>query len=148
MDDFPDDWCGLWVDEDGKAIFIKKIAPKVFKVTIVLNLLNQLHKKRLHIKKNLKNLTANWVLDINRKINRLQIEAGIENLGPTYNLYVNVSPERSNDLSKIELMPEVKMGLYDDWEDDFGVPWGFPYKSYRKAPSDLEVKFLQISRIK
>ncbi len=37
------------------------------------------------------------------------------------------------------------MGLYDDWEDDLGVPWGFPYKNFQKASLEIEKKFKELT---
>ena len=152
MDEFPDNWCGLWIDEKGKALFIKKCEKLIYKTTIIFDLLNQLQKDLIHINEHLKNLTTNWVFDKQRKINRLQIEVGLNYVGPTYNLYYGLidntesKPINSKiDPFKIELLPEVQMGLYDDMEDDYGIPWGFPYFNYRKAPKDIEEKFLKFS---
>ena len=33
------------------------------------------------------------------------------------------------------LVPEVQCGLYDDWEEDFGVPWVFPLSIFLRSPS-------------
>ena len=43
--------------------------------------------------------------------------------------------ENHADVGVWVLIPEVLMGLYDDWEDDFGVPWVFPLSIYRRVPS-------------
>jgi len=59
----------------------------------------------------------------------LRVEAGalkLNGAGPTLNLI---------PLSVDELRPDVRMGLYDDWEDDLGVPWAFPLSIYRRASS-------------
>jgi len=58
---------------------------------------------------------------------RLEVELGMPGLGPTLCLTYLDGPPR--------LVPEVRMGLYDDWEDDFGVPWLFPLSTYRKPTS-------------
>jgi len=148
MEDFPEELCGLWIDEDGKAVYIVKIEPLVLKTAVIFDLPEQLESDSLHINEHLKQLSTNWVLDEKRKIHRLQIEAGIENIGPTYNLYVSSIGASSESfdiitakIDDIRLIPEVQMGLYDDWEDDLGVEWGFPYKNYKKASKDIEEKF-------
>ena len=148
MKDFPDELCGLWIDEDGKAVFITKIELLVFKTAIIFDLEEQLEKNSIHIDEHLKRLTSNWVYDESREVFRLQIEAGIESIGPTYNLYVSSIGETSKsfDIDKakivdIRLIPEVQIGLYDDFEDDLGVEWGFPYKNFQKASPELEKQF-------
>lgn len=57
----------------------------------------------------------------------LQVEAGTPGLGPTYRLYVGTDDD--GDV----LMPQVVMGLYDDYDDDLGVPWAFPLLPLRQA---------------
>ncbi len=148
MTRFPEEFCGLWFDEDGKAIYIVKIEPLVLKTAVIFNLFEQLKKGSLHIDKHLKQLLTHWVYDKQRKIHRLQVEAGIENLGPTYNLYISSVGETPTSfnftsfiLEEIRLLPEVQMGLYDDYDDDLGVNWGFPYKDYQKAPEIITDKF-------
>jgi hypothetical protein len=51
----------------------------------------------------------------------LQVEAGTPGLGPTYRLDVG-----ADDEGAVHLVPHVGMGLYDDYDDDLGVPWAFP----------------------
>lgn len=154
MENFPDSWCGLWIDEKGKALYIVKGEKESYRTTIIFDLINQLQKDQIHIDEHLKNLTTNWKEDKQRKIYRLQIEAGWDYIGPTFNLYYQLIDEMENKKIdsqtppyEIELLPEVQMGLYDDMEDDYGVPWGFPYLNFRKAPKDIELKFLELGRL-
>lgn len=51
------------------------------------------------------------------------IEAGMVGIGPTVEL---------RDTGGA-LVPRVSMGLYDDYEDDLGVPWAFPLGPYGRA---------------
>lgn len=77
----------------------------------------------------------------------LRVEAGTEEIGPTYNLYFLVPQgqevrlaKNADEIEKIIIRPNVGMGLYDDWEDDLGVPWAFPLKDFQKnAWSDNEI---------
>jgi hypothetical protein len=70
---------------------------------------------------------------------RLRLEW--KGVGPTYRLYFVVEEENqklrvatSDDLiEKIKIIPDIGMGLYDDWEDDLGVPWALPLSDYKKA---------------
>ena len=63
----------------------------------------------------------------------LQVEAGTDGLGPTYRLYAALehggerhgAPD-DTPCEEVVLVPDTGIGLYDDWEDDQGVPWAFP----------------------
>jgi len=60
----------------------------------------------------------------------LQIELGEEGLGPTLELKIIL-------INRIEyLEPNVVMGLYDDFEDHFGVPWIFPLTHYMRLNNE------------
>ena len=60
----------------------------------------------------------------------LRAEAGVIGIGPTYTLRL---------MEDGTLVPRVEMGLYDDWEEDLGVPWAFPLEAYRRAtPEERE----------
>lgn len=148
MDDFPKEFCGLWIDEEGKAIYIVKTKPQEFRTAIIFDINSQLENNSIRIDEHLKQLLTRWVLDENRGVHRLQIEAGIQFVGPTYNIYLAKKDEKPADFilnsfntDNLVLYPEVQMGLYDDWEDDLGVPWGFPYKNFKKASKEIEKKF-------
>ncbi|MCY9670854.1 hypothetical protein M5X11_39235 [Paenibacillus alginolyticus] len=60
----------------------------------------------------------------------LQIELGEEGLGPTLELAVTMIN------NKDYLEPQVVMGLYDDYEDDFGVPWILPLSYFEKLENE------------
>jgi hypothetical protein len=56
----------------------------------------------------------------------LKVEAGAlraNGIGPTLNLF----PLENGDIE-----PQVSMGLYNDWEDDLGLPWAYPLSKYRR----------------
>ena len=59
----------------------------------------------------------------------LVVELGTPGLGPTLALGLAGDPGRP------VLVPRIDMGLYDDWEDDFGVPWALPLSEF--APLDV-----------
>ncbi|NHJ86618.1 MAG: hypothetical protein FK734_14220 [Asgard group archaeon] len=147
---FPDNLLGLWIDEDNRAVFIFKNESQ-YQTSIFFNIKEQLKKRKLKIENHLANLTTNWVLDEERNVYRFQIEVGLEFIGPTYNLYISGINEEPTDLKndstlmeQLKLLPEVQMGLYDDWDDDFGVPWAFPYKNYERASGKLENIFKEL----
>lgn len=65
---------------------------------------------------------------------RLSVEAGTAGLGPMYHLYPRARgadgaltpPTGDEPPSGLVLVPDVTGGLYDEWEDDLGVPWAHP----------------------
>lgn len=56
----------------------------------------------------------------------LIVELGEEGIGATLQL------EYRNTGDNEYLIPTVANGLYNDLEEDFGVPWIFPLSAYRK----------------
>lgn len=135
----PKSWCGKWIDKGGKQLIIEPTKHNFYLVT-VLNYQGQPFEIKLLTERNKKteNLIAKFTTDPkNRSI--LQVEAGVEGLGPTYDLYFrtekdqNIRPSRNFDnLKNIKIRPSVGCGLYDDWEDDLGVPWAFPLEDFKK----------------
>lgn len=152
MEYFPNEFCGLWIDEDDRGVYIKKVTSHEFQTTILFNISHQIKNKKYHINEHLKNLITKWILDEMRGVKRLQIEVGVPFTGPTYNLYLSEKEidikDFVNIVDKIRLLPEVQMGLYDDWDDDFGIPWAFPYKDYKKASIKLEKEIEKIFSLK
>ena len=70
----------------------------------------------------------------------LQVEAGTYHLGPTYNLHFGVmrdgvlhSARLWDFWRELFLVPSVGVGLYDDWENNLGVPWAFPLRVWRRC---------------
>lgn len=138
----PDSWMGLWQDAIGRVMQIDRGKKDgMYQVCIAPAQGKKLHKKKMRA-------CISW--DQKRSCNYLQVEAGFSNLGPTYNLFFATctSPLKTLDdtsaqfriasledsVDTLALLPEVSMGLYDDYEDDLGVPWGFPYHPYYKSP--------------
>lgn len=67
-----------------------------------------------------------WLAHDDNAGEHLKVEAGMlkaEGIGPTLNLF----PMASDTLE-----PLVFMGLYDDWEDDLGLPWAYPLSPYHR----------------
>lgn len=69
----------------------------------------------------------------------LRIEAGINGIGPTYDLYfLTLKKDKitfAKDIDKIDgiiIRPNIGMGLYDDWEENYGVSWGTPLEDFKK----------------
>lgn len=59
----------------------------------------------------------------------LAVELGFVGLGPTLRLTYRPAECGAPEA----LVPEVECGLYDDWEDDFGVLWVFPLSVFVRA---------------
>jgi hypothetical protein len=136
----PDTWLGSWVDTNGKQILLKNAGDNNYYVT-VLDLDGKAFEIQLLDGKIIStiDLPAKFAKDTNENP-ILQIEAGSAGLGPTYDLYfltVKGNGERrlasDNDrLTDVIIIPNIGMGLYDDWEDDLGVPWAFPLMDFKK----------------
>jgi len=136
----PSAWCGLWTDRNGKQLIIKEVKRQLYSITILdksgipfqINLLDNNKKETV-------NLIGNFTTDTEKRP-ILQVEAGSDGIGPTYNLYfvtkksngkLNLAHNK-DDLKELIILPSVGIGLYDDWEDDLGVPWAFPLDEYKK----------------
>lgn len=135
----PAQWCGLWVDTSGKQLVLQQHSGH-YAVTVADNTGTPFC---IHLlgdaTKNTTELLGRLATDT-KGIPMLQVEAGENGIGPTYNLYfVAVEHDgtlrlahNSDDISSVHIIPDVGMGLYHDWEDDLGVPWAFPLHSFTK----------------
>jgi hypothetical protein len=63
----------------------------------------------------------------------LEVEAGTPGVGPVYRLYAAVHDARGRHIAaddvpveRLVLVPNTSTGLYDEYEDDLGVPWAYP----------------------
>ncbi len=136
----PQFWCGHWFDENGKQLIIEPSIQGYYSVT-VLNKDGEPFKIELLDKKikDTKGLSATFMKDTQGN-STLQVEAGTGGVGPTYNLYFmaiknNQELRFAKDSDRIDIIiirPNVEMGLYDDYEDDLGVPWAFPLDDFKK----------------
>ena len=107
---------GSWKDENGKSLVIKN-ENGIFLTDFYINGSTTIERILLESKafsKRMKSFIDGTCL---------VVELGYEGLGPTLRLHY------SND-GKEGLISAVEMGLYDDYEDDFGVPWVFPLAIY------------------
>lgn len=85
------------------------------------------------------NLKSEWVSDRDGRIH-LQVEAGSPGIGPAYKLYfVQRDSGRlatpNDSIEQVRIQPTIGVGLYDEWEDDLGVPWALPLIEYKKLQS-------------
>ena len=144
MTRWPQQWVGLWVADDGKAVLIEirrrsilvSVAPSVGVRTYESAELLDGSRKRIS------RLDAIPLLDEEGR-RFLQVEAGTPDVGPTYRLYPAVEPVRGHfdraddsiDVVDVVLLPTTVIGLYDDWDDDMGVPWAYPLQPLRWVAS-------------
>jgi len=132
-------WCGLWSDKNGKQIIIQLTKHNFYTVSILdkNNKYFEINTLR-NSKRKTKKLTGFFTRDINENP-ILQVEAGCDNIGPTYELYFLTQKKNgeyrlsksTDNIKDIVIRPNVGLGLYDDWEDDLGIPWAFPLDDFR-----------------
>ena len=136
----PKSWFGLWTDKNEKQLIIQTTKHDFYSVTVLnkdgipfqIDLLGD--KKR-----DTEKLIGQFTKDTNGNP-ILQVEAGSNEIGPTFDLYFLTTKDNdehrlaknTDDIDKIIIKPSVGMGLYDDWEDDLGVPWAFPLEDFKK----------------
>jgi len=139
-DSIPSSWEGEWVDKNGKRLIVESRGAGLYHVSI-------LSKEKDAFKIHLLNDQTTTTCELEARFTKdvyknpiLQVEAGVLGIGPTYNLYflkrtLNKGcrlARNNDDLNKIIVRPSVGIGLYDDWEDDLGVPWAFPLEDFKK----------------
>lgn len=135
-DVFPDHWLGHWVAPDGRVLQIERSGDALH-VT-----LRQAEGARPFSKPPADRLPARW-MDLGEQGRGLRVEVGagegLAGLGPTYDLFFVHDDDRpataTDPLAEIHAEPNVVMGLYDDFEDDFGVPWAMPLQRWEPRPS-------------
>lgn len=136
----PKSWLGYWVDKNGKTLEIKEGKQNTYLVSVKDKEGDYFSIRLLEDKKkNTSDLIGTFGLDNNQNP-FLQIEAGVDGLGPTFNLYFLTIKENreyrlardTDKLEKLRIRPSVGLGLYDDWEDDLGVPWAYPLEEFKK----------------
>jgi hypothetical protein len=119
---------GWWVAADGKAVLIEHVDDQLL-ITVAPTRDAPAYRSA--------ELLGGGHADIRRlpaevggtdDVPFLQVEAGTPGLGPTYRLHVVTEPA-----GDVLLVPNVGMGLYDDYDDDLGVPWAFPLLPLRLA---------------
>ena len=127
------DYAGLWLDEHGRALDIVPSTATEAVVTIAPSVTESCYRgDGLLGAIDMKERPAS-VYRRDGETPRLMVEVGVVGLGPTYQLTFAAA----DDGSAI-LIPHVGIGLYDDFEDDLGVPWAFPLYPYRRATSEQE----------
>ena len=120
----PQGWCGLWTDVNGKQLTIESRDNGLYSVSIVDNE-GKPFKIELLDKTVIETigLSATFRDDTSGN-STLQVEAGTDGIGPTFNLYFMAIKndqelrfaDNSDDSDKIIIRPNVGMGLYDDYD--------------------------------
>jgi hypothetical protein len=142
--DWPRSWVGGWVAPDGKTVELAVDGPRI-SVTVRPGPGREPYRSAELLEGGtvpIRNLEARCARD-DKGIRHLEVEAGTPTLGPTYRLYpaaVDADGRRhpaADDVpvERIVLLPATSIGLYDDWDDDFGVPWAYPLEPLRRRPA-------------
>lgn len=133
-DRFPDRWLGDWVTPDGRVMLIERVGDSL-RVTLRASAGAQPFSNP-----SADALPARWMILGEQGLGlRVEVGAseGLAGLGPTYDVrfvHENNRPATSADpVTAIQAEPSVTMGLYDDWEDDLGVPWAMPLEPWHHA---------------
>lgn len=129
---FPTDWLGEWVAPDGRVMLIERVGSSLH-VTV---------RPRAGAEPfsdpSADALPAEW-MDLGKRGRGLRVEVGAAEgqagLGPTYDLVFVHDPDdrpakATDALTEIHAEPNVRMGLYDDYGDDLGVPWAMPLERW------------------
>jgi hypothetical protein len=117
-------WVGDWIDQVGHSLIIKKCGSKL---VVDFYMDSKMTPASRDLLGNEKADSINMATYFEEQF--LIVELGSEGLSPTLKL------EQKRQDKKDILIPGVIMGLYDDYEDDFGVPWIFPLSLYKRRES-------------
>lgn len=139
---WPKKWVGWWVAPDGKAVLVERFRRRILVSVAPRRGGNPYESAQLldGATKRIERLEASARVDDEGR-RYLEIEAGTPELGPTYRLYSAVEPSPGaraaaadeTAVDRVILIPNTSIGLYDDWDDDLGVPWALPLEPLRWA---------------
>ena len=137
----PDALAGWWVADDGKAVLLERHGDGLVVTVCPAVGAPPYRSARLVLRRRrIRRLPGEWVVD-GQDRTCLQIEAGIRGAGPTYRLHPALETP-DGDLhpappgtaaDQLVLVPATGVGLYDEYEDDLGVPWAEPLMPLRRA---------------
>lgn len=138
---WPPAWTGRWIAEDFKTVTIEDGSDHP-RVTVASGPMAPPYRSAELLGGGTKLIDGLdgtcWIDDEDRIY--LEVEAGTSGIGPTYRLYAaqvdgesfqRASPDL--DAPDLVLVPNTSIGLYDDFEDDLGVPWAYPLGPMRWA---------------
>ncbi|HEX5596848.1 MAG TPA: hypothetical protein VFX61_12665 [Micromonosporaceae bacterium] len=131
---WPTSWAGTWVAPDAKTVRLIREDRGIF-VTVSPGPDQPPYLSAPLLDggtKRIERLPASFQVDEEGR-RYLEIEAGEPGLGPTYRLYAAVEDAAGLRIARGEvsvdrlvLYPNTAIGLYDDWDDDLGIPWAYP----------------------
>jgi hypothetical protein len=139
-EDWPPSWVGTWIGDDGKTVRVVRndggiavtVSPGRGQAAYLSAELLGGGRKRID------DLPARCLVDGEGR-RYLEIEAGTPGLGPTYRLYAAVIEDtglrqahHDDSVDRLVLVPNTGIGMYDDFDDDLGVPWAYPLAPLRR----------------
>lgn len=138
---WPNAWTGVWIARDAKTVTIGLRADEPI-VTVAPGPEAPPYESSQLLGGGTKLIdklpAACWVDGDGRLY--LEVEAGTDQLGPTYRLYAAQAHSESFKRAEpnlapgdLVLIPNTSIGLYDDYDDDLGVPWAYPLEPMRRA---------------
>jgi hypothetical protein len=149
------DCLGLWVAEDGKALFLEEAEAR-YLATITPGLAAPCYPpfQTMAPTAPTYRLPAAWVPAGRTRLPYVEIETGEPGRGRTYRLYLAAEntdpsahggyqwrpPAPEDPIDALRAFPEIGLGLidavalYPGFDEDYGnVPWAEPLAAYRKA---------------
>jgi hypothetical protein len=143
---FPSAWLGWWLADDGKAILLEAGDGEVL-LTACAQRDGPPSRSAQLLEggtRPIARVPAAYRTDADGRLH-LEVEAGTPGVGPTLRLYA-VAAETADGTpttrqladpraaaGDVVLLPQTGIGLYDDFEDDLGVPWAYPLLPFRWA---------------
>ena len=124
-------FAGLWIDEGGRALWIEADGEAAL-VSVAPGVAEPCYQRPPLLGHVRRGRTLEMPAAL-AEDGRLRVEAGSPGLGPIYDLTFEGD----------QLSPSVHLGLYDDFEDDLGVPWALPLSLYRRATPAEEAVWVQ-----
>ena len=139
-EDWSPSWVGTWTADDGKTVRVVRddggiavtVSPGRGQAAYLSAELLGGGRKRIE------DLPARGLIDVESR-RYLEIEAGTPGLGPTYRLYAAVTEgtrlrqaHHDDSVDRLVLVPNTSIGMYDDLDDDLGVPWAYPLAPFRR----------------
>lgn len=128
----PDAWLGAWASADGRVVTLERDDGRLA-VSVSPAVGTPPYREP-----SADRLPATW-LDLGRGDFGVRAEVGasegLAGAGPTFDLRFMVAGRAatvSDPITQISAIPSVGMGLYDDYDDDLGVPWAFPLVPFQK----------------
>lgn len=136
---WPTSWVGTWIAPDAKTVRIIQVDQGV-SVTVSPGPDQPPYRSAPLLDgstKPIERVAGSFHTD-ERGRSYLEVEAGTPGLGPTYRLYAAVETAgnlriatATTRVDDLVLVPNTSIGLYDDFEDDLGVPWAYPLDPLR-----------------